>query len=52
MSEANPSLSSTQGLVRQLREEATEVARLSGQALISLAWVWPIRGLFYTIIRR
>ncbi|CAL1714142.1 unnamed protein product [Somion occarium] len=36
-------------LVQQLREEASEAARLSGQALASLAWLWPIRGIIYTV---
>ncbi|KAI0079397.1 hypothetical protein K474DRAFT_1617730 [Panus rudis PR-1116 ss-1] len=35
-------------LVQQLREEATEVAQLSGQAVASFAWTWPLRGIIYT----
>jgi len=36
-------------IVQQLRQEATEVAQQSGQALASFAWLWPIRGILFTI---
>lgn len=45
------STSQTEGLLQQLLQEATIVARLSGQAIISFAWLWPIRGVLYTILR-
>ncbi|KAI0701501.1 hypothetical protein BC835DRAFT_1264838 [Cytidiella melzeri] len=33
----------------ELQTEATEVSRTAGQAVVSLAWLWPVRGLVYTI---
>ncbi|KIP07117.1 hypothetical protein PHLGIDRAFT_106059 [Phlebiopsis gigantea 11061_1 CR5-6] len=33
-----------------LREEAVSAAKSSGEAVISLAWLWPIRGVIYTIM--
>ncbi|KAK7685692.1 hypothetical protein QCA50_011036 [Cerrena zonata] len=44
------STSQTEGLLQQLLQEATVVARLSGQAIISFAWLWPIRGVLYTLL--
>lgn len=48
----NKATSSTEALLQQLRQEATEVAHLSGQAVVSFAWTWPIRGILYTIMRK
>ncbi|THH00595.1 hypothetical protein EW026_g1965 [Hermanssonia centrifuga] len=37
-------------LVTELRDEATTIAKIGGQAVFSLAWLWPVRGLLYTIL--
>ncbi|KAI0769234.1 hypothetical protein BC629DRAFT_1442310 [Irpex lacteus] len=37
------------GLLDELQGEATEVTKVGGQALTSLTWLWPIRGLIYTL---
>ncbi len=39
------------GLLDELQGEATEVTKVGGQALTSLTWLWPIRGLIYTLFR-
>ncbi|KAI0339643.1 hypothetical protein BDW22DRAFT_1399884 [Trametopsis cervina] len=36
-------------ILDELQTEATIVAKTAGQAVTSLAWLWPIRGLVYTI---
>lgn len=38
-------------LIVQLREEANEAAEQTGQALASFAWLWPIRGILFSITR-
>lgn len=37
-------------IIQQLRQEATEVAQQSGQAVASFAWLWPIRGIFFALL--
>ena len=38
-------------LLDELQVETVEVAKLGGQALRSLTWLWPLRGLIYTLFR-
>ena len=38
-------------LLDELQAETVEVAKLGGQALRSLTWLWPLRGLIYTLFR-
>ncbi|KAI0091479.1 hypothetical protein BDY19DRAFT_930665 [Irpex rosettiformis] len=37
-------------LLNELKAETAEVAKIGGQALSSLTWLWPIRGLLYTVL--
>jgi hypothetical protein len=54
---SEPSLVKTQvqqhgsRLLDELQTEAKEVAAVGGQAAASLAWLWPLRGLLYTLFR-
>ncbi|KAH8093200.1 hypothetical protein BXZ70DRAFT_897501 [Cristinia sonorae] len=43
------STSEVHPIVHQLQQEATQAARLSGDAISSFAWVWPFRGILYAI---
>ncbi|KAI0791971.1 hypothetical protein C8Q75DRAFT_714888 [Abortiporus biennis] len=44
-----PSSPSQHPIIQQLRAEATETAHQSSQAISSLAWLWPIRGIYFTV---
>ena len=39
-------------MLDEFRAEATAVAKTSGKAVASLAWLWPLRGVIYTIMRK
>ncbi|KAH9951062.1 hypothetical protein B0H21DRAFT_350305 [Amylocystis lapponica] len=39
-----------QSLAEKLLAELKEVALLAGQALISLTWIWPLRGIIFSLI--
>lgn len=39
-------------LMVQLREEANEAADQATQALASLSWLWPIRGIIFSATRK
>ncbi|KAJ3553093.1 hypothetical protein NM688_g3801 [Phlebia brevispora] len=46
----NPVSSQSSRLFNELQGEATTVAKEAGSAFLSLAWLWPIRGLVFAII--
>ena len=37
-------------IVSSIQAEITDAAKLGGQAVASLAWTWPIRGLIYSMM--
>jgi hypothetical protein len=39
------------GILQELQDEAISIAKISGEALMSFAWFWPIRGILYTATR-
>ena len=51
---SQPAASQPQNYLRvlaELQDEAISIAKISGAAVTSLVWLWPIRGLLHTVIR-
>lgn len=38
-------------ILDELKTEAISVAKISGEAVTSFAWLWPLRGILYTATR-